>query len=192
MTITFSKISAIFSDFIKNPEDERSHEDEFQKLVYLIIKINKIIWGLEDSARLSELGDRHVAEAKKNIDIYNQQRNNLIREMDMVLYKLLSIVSDSPEKFYSESPGMIIDRLSIIFIKLSVVQKMISIIKEDDLRFEYIGKEKILSSQIKNIGNFLDRYIEKLMNKEVFFEIQQPVKIYNDATVRKYIKYLNN
>lgn len=192
MTITYSKISTIFSDFIKNPGDERSYEDEFQKLVCLIIKTNKIIWDLEDSARLSGLGYKYVAEAKKNIDIHNQQRNNLIREMDMVLYKLLNIVSDLPEKFYSESPGMIIDRLSIIFIKLSVVQKMISVIKKDDLRSEYIGKEKILSSQIKNIGNFLDRYVEKLMNKEVFFEIQQPIKIYNDATVRKYFKYLSN
>jgi len=191
MTITFSKISAIFSNFIKNPKVDSTY-DNVQKLVYLIIKINKTLWNLEDSARLSELGDKHVAEVKKNIDIYNQQRNDLIREIDTVLRRLLDVSRGVKESFYSESPGMIIDRLSIIFIKLAVVQKIISVIREDDIKLEYLEKEKIVVGQIESIGNFLDLYIERLLKKEVFFEIQQPVKIYNDTRVRKYIKDFNN
>ena len=191
MTITFSKISAIFSNFIKNPKVDSTY-DNVQKLVYLIIKINKTLWNLEDSARLSELGDKHVAEVKKNIDIYNQQRNDLIREIDTVLRRLLDVSRGVKESFYSESPGIIIDRLSIIFIKLAVVQKIISVIREDDIKLEYLEKEKIPVGQIESIGNFLDLYIERLLKKEVFFEIQQPVKIYNDTRVRKYIKDFNN
>ena len=156
-------------------------------MVYSLIKINKTIWGLEDSARLPELGEGHVANVKKNIDIYNQQRNDLIREIDTVLHKLLNVSREAKESFYSESPGMIIDRLSIIFIKLSFVQKIIAVIEEDDLRLEYLEKEKILTGQIESIGNFLDLYIERLLKKDVFFEIQQPVKIYNDARVKRYI-----
>ena len=192
MTITFFKISEIFSNFIKNPKVDSINDDEIQKLVYLLIKINKTLWDLEDSARLSELGDGHVANVKKNIDIYNQQRNDLIRKIDTVLHRLLNVSRGVKESFYSESPGMIIDRLSIIFIKLSVVQKIIAVIEEDDLRLEYLEKEKILTGQIKSIGNFLDLYIERLLKKEVFFEIQQPVKIYNDARVMKYIKHFYN
>ncbi|HED38092.1 MAG TPA: DUF4254 domain-containing protein [Ignavibacteria bacterium] len=191
MIITSSKILSIFSDFIKKPEEDSMH-DEVQRLVYLIVKTNKTLWGLEDSARLPELGDGHVASAKKNIDIYNQQRNDLIREIDTVLARLLDVSRGSEDSFYSESPGMIIDRLSIIFIKLSVVQKMISLIEEDNLRLEYLKKKKILLSQIESIGNFFDLYVERLLKKEVFFEIQQPVKIYNDARVRKYIKHRDN
>lgn len=192
MIITFAKISAIFSDFIKNPKVDSVYDNEVQKLVYLIIKINKTLWDLEDSARLSELGDKHVAEAKENIDIYNQQRNDLIREIDAVLHKHLNVSQGAKESFYSESPGMIIDRLSIIFIKLAVVQKIIYVIREDDLKLEYLEKEKMLVGQIESIGNFLDLYMERLLKKEVFFEIQQPVKIYNDTRVRKYIKDFDN
>lgn len=188
MTITFSKISEIFSNFIKNPNVEGVYEDNAQKLIYRLIKTNKILWDLEDLARLFELGDGHVAEAKKNIDIYNQQRNDMIKEVDALLYNILNVSRGEKESFYSESPGMIIDRLSIIFIKLSVVQKIIAVIEEDDLRLEYLEKEKILMSQIESIGNFLDLYIERLLKKDVFFEIQQPIKIYNDVRVRKYIK----
>lgn len=186
MTITFSKISEIFSNFIKNPRIEGVYEDDVQKLICLLIKINKILWDLEDSARLSELGDGHVAKAKKDIDISNQQRNDLIREIDALLYKHFHVSRAGKESFYSESPGMIIDRLSIIFIKLSVVQRLTSFIEETDLKSEYLEKEKILFSQIQSIGNFLDLYIERLLKKEVFFEIQQAVKIYNDKRVKKY------
>ncbi len=118
------------------------HDDEVQRLVYLIIKANKTLWDLEDSARLPELGDGHVASAKKDIDIYNQQRNDLIREIDTVLAGLLDVSREFEDSFYSESPRMIVNRLSIIFIKLSVVQKMISLIKEDNLRLEYLEKRR--------------------------------------------------
>jgi len=192
MIITSSKILSIFSDFIKNPEGSSMSDDEVQRLIYLIIEANKTLWNLEDSARLSELGDKHVAEAKKNIDIHNQQRNDLTREIDIVLYKLLNVVQGYKGAFYSESPGMIIDRLSIIFIKLSVVQKITSLIKENDLKSEYIDKEKTLEGQIESIGSFFDLYIDRLLKKDVYFEIQQPVKIYNDTRIRKYIKRRDN
>jgi len=192
MIITSSKILSIFSDFIKKPEKDSMYDDEVQRLVYLIIKANKTLWDLEDSARLPELGDGHVANAKKNIDIYNQQRNDLIQEIDTMLDRLLDVSRGSKDSFYSESPGMIIDRLSIIFIKLSVIQKIISLIEEDNLKLEYLEKEETLLDQIKSIGDFLDLYIERLLKKEVFFGIQQSVKIYNDARVKKYIKYHDN
>ena len=191
MTITFSKISEIFSNFIKTLNVEGVYEDNAQKLIYRLIKTNKILWDLEDSARLSELGDSHVADAKKNIDTNNQKRNDLIREIDVLLYNHFDVSRAGKELFYSESPGMIIDRLSIIFIKLSVVQRLTSFIEEADLKSEYLEKEKILLSQIESVGNFLDLYIERLIKKEVFFEIQQAVKIYNDKRVKKYISAIN-
>jgi hypothetical protein len=191
MTIIFSKISEIFSNLIKTPNAEGVYEDNAQKLIYRLIKTNKTLWELEDSARLFELGDSHVADAKKDIDIYNQQRNDLIREIDALLYERFDVSRAGKESFYSESPGMIIDRLSIIFIKLSVVRRLIPLIEKADLKSEYLEKEKLLLSQIENIGNFLDLYIERLIKKEVFFEIQQAVKIYNDKRVKKYIDVIN-
>jgi len=94
MVISFSKISNIFLDFLDDVNKEFNYENELQKLVYLNIKANKTLWDLEDSARLAELGDKHIVETKKNIDITNQSRSNLIREIDMVLYKALDIIHE--------------------------------------------------------------------------------------------------
>jgi hypothetical protein len=58
------------------------------------------------------------------------------------------------------------------------------------LKKEYREKEDIISKQINHLGNFLDFYFNKLEHKEIFFEIQQPVKIYNNKRIKKYIKLL--
>lgn len=187
--IDFKTISKIFSDFI-----EGKHGGEYKKhlhhLIWINIKTNKILWDLEDLVRLSELGDKQVADIKKEIDKNNQIRNNLIREMDIEIASRMGIYPGSHEEFYSESPGMIIDRLAIIFIKLLTIRKLLPIITENDLREEYQEKENIVLGQFDRIGNFLDSYFSRLTNKEIFFEVQQPVKIYNDARIRKYIEIL--
>lgn len=189
--INFSTVSNIFSSYLE--EDKHTdYPDDVENLVFLSIKTNKIIWDLEDSARMSDLGAEHVAKAKKNIDKNNQIRNDLIRQIDLAIVKKLGIEPGPCSQFYSESPGMIIDRLSILFIKSSAVKKLIDIIQEDDLKEDYKGKKQIISDQINILGQFLDKYFTKLLNKEAYFEIQQPVKIYNDERIKKYIFYLRS
>lgn len=129
--------------------------------------------------------------AKQEIDEGNQIRNDLIREIDAEIGNEVRLKQpNSREQFYSESPGMIIDRLSILYIKLSTIKDLLGVIKERDLKKEYREKEEVILGQINRLGNFLDSYFSKLEDREAFFEVQQPVRIYNDARVRKYIKLL--
>lgn len=182
----FKTISKIFSDLTGDNTGE-GYEDNLSHLVWLNVKTNKTLWNLEDSARLSELGDKHVADTKREIDKNNRIRNDLIREIDIEIAAQVGISSDSQGQSYSESPGMIVDRIAIIFLKLSVIRKLLSVITENDLKKDYSEKEKNVKRQFDHLGAFLDSYFKKLANKEVFFEVQQPVKIYNDLRVKKYI-----
>jgi hypothetical protein len=186
--INFETVSEIFLSPLDNSGNFNAKGNRVESLIYQLYKMNKKIWDLEDSARMSELGDSHVAEMKRHIDINNQRRNDLITEIDVLFKEDLPESRKSEDCFCSESPAMVIDRLSIIFIKLSVVRKIILMIKEGDLLSDYIEKEKILTNQIDKIGSFLDLYFKRLVNGEVFFEIQQSVKIYNDIRVKEYIK----
>jgi len=188
--LNFEIITKIFSDFFNNPGKNFEYNQKIEKLVWLNIKTNRTLWDLEDLARLIELGDRHVSNTKRKIDKNNQTRNDLIRKMDMEIINLFSVSHGSQENFYSESPGMIIDRLAIIFIKLSVIQNLLSVIQEDDLKKEYKEKKDILLNQVDRIGDFLNSYFSKLASKEVFFEVQQHIKIYNDKRIKKYIKII--
>ena len=190
--LNFKIISKIFFDFLHDSSVFFAHKEKLNYLIWLNIKTNQELWNLEDLARMVEFGSKHVSTIKQKIDKNNQIRNDIIREIDIEISDQIDILSDHQERFYSESPGMIIDRLAILFIKLSVVHDLLLIIEEKHIQEKYQKKEKIILKQISRIGNFLDFYFIKLARKEVFFEIQQPVKIYNDNEIKKYIKILKN
>jgi len=188
--LNYKIISKIFYDFITDHSVASEYKEKLSRLIWLSIKTNKKLWELEDLVRVTELGSDHVAATKREIDKNNQNRNDLIREIDIEITDQIGISFVRQGQFYSESPGMIIDRLAILFIKLLVIRDLLLVIEENDLQEDYKEKENIIIRQIDYIGKFLDSYLAKLIDKEVFFEIQQPVKIYNDERVRKYIKVL--
>ena len=74
------------------------------------------LWHEEDIARRDDLGSERVHQAKRAIDRYNQERNNFIEEMDKVLVAALQPAESGCPK-NSETPGMMIDRLSILALK---------------------------------------------------------------------------
>ena len=189
--ISSKEIVAIFSQYL----DKRSFISgkKIEGLVKLIVQISKELWNLEDSARMVALGAGHIAAAKQHIDKTNQVRNNTIWEIDLEIQNQMQITNLGSQKlFYAESPGMIIDRLSILCIKRFEIERLLTVIEEEDLQKEYEDKEHIVSKQITNLGSFLDIYFNRLRNKEIFFEVQQPVKIYNDPRIKKYIEFLES
>lgn len=191
--LNFQKISNLFQDFLNNSGSRRiSDAETLEDLIVSCIGVNQTLWRLEDRTRMKNLGFKSIALAKAEINKNNQRRNDLIKKMDLAISKALNNhLLDTKGRFYAESPGMIIDRLSILFIKLSVLKKINSLIKEEGLKREYLEKEKTVSSQINDLGEFLDLYFSRIREGEMFFKIQQPIKIYNDERIKKYIKVLD-
>lgn len=77
---------------------------------------NFLLWHEEDVARRDDLGSERVVRAKRAIDRFNQERNDFIEEID----RFLVAACRPPESGVprnSETPGMIIDRLSILALK---------------------------------------------------------------------------
>lgn len=186
--INFKKISDIFNKFLSNGSIEISKDSD---LISQIIKINKKLWELEDIARMKELGVENISSTKSEIDKNNQLRNDVIQKIDMFIETLLNNTDlHNMDKYFSETPGMIIDRLSIMFIRKSEINKIVDLIIDRGLKSEYFVKESIVDDQIKQLGSFLDIYFKKVKNKNAYFEIQKAVKIYNDDRIKTYIKNL--
>lgn len=77
---------------------------------------NFSLWHEEDVARRDDLGFERIYQAKRNIDRFNQERNNFAEEMDKAVVAALNPpASGCPRN--SETPGMMIDRLSILALK---------------------------------------------------------------------------
>lgn len=77
---------------------------------------NFSLWHEEDVARRDDLGFEAVYRSKRNIDRFNQERNNFAEEMDKaIVAALMPVETGVPRN--SETPGMMIDRLSILALK---------------------------------------------------------------------------
>jgi Protein of unknown function (DUF4254) len=77
---------------------------------------NFSLWHEEDVARRDDLGFERVYQAKRNIDRFNQERNNFAEEMDKAVVAALNPPQSGLPR-NSETPGMMIDRLSILALK---------------------------------------------------------------------------
>src|SRR5262249_29822851 len=58
-------------------------------------RLNDLLWKEEDLARRRSVPDSEIAKNKRNIDGYNQQRNDSIERIDETLLKALSLKADS-------------------------------------------------------------------------------------------------
>ena len=86
----------------------------------LLHRANFDLWHLEDAARDPRASDTVIAERKRSIDRVNQARNNLAERADEELLATLSSAAlpNLSAPLHSETPGMILDRLSILSLKI--------------------------------------------------------------------------
>jgi len=78
------------------------------------------LWHTEDAARTPGANDADLARVKRRIDETNQRRNDLAEQIDQMLLDFLAArdLHDSKAPLHSESPGLMIDRLSILALKI--------------------------------------------------------------------------
>ena len=155
-------------------------------LVHSCRQVNKGLWHFEDQARMKDCRPR-IAHIKEEIDSHNQERNNLIHQMDSFFATML--MEGTPGgRFYAESPGMIIDRMAILHIKKKKLEELLPLIEETELQHEYYKRAATVTQQLDDLGGFLDTYLAEVAAGKVFFRVYGPTKMYNDERIWKYIR----
>lgn len=104
---------------------------------------NAMLWAEEDLARRTKVSDSEIAQNKRNIDVFNQERNDSIRRMDQEvqrIFALSNVVLNPNGRLSSETPGQMLDRLSIMslkiqaFVNLDMPERASAVIEQyDDL-----------------------------------------------------------
>jgi hypothetical protein len=69
-------------------------------LIDKLTVVNIRIWTCEDIKRNPQATDCEIAKATKITNVANQQRNDLIQEIDQEINQL--IISSKPQKLYSQ------------------------------------------------------------------------------------------
>ena len=157
--------------------------DGFLRLVQENHLRNFQLWHEEDIARRDDLGSERVHQAKRAIDHYNQQRNNFIEEMDKMLVADLQPAESGVPK-NSETPGMIIDRLSILALKeFHMREEAERSDASEEHRANCAAKLARILHQRSDLTQCLGELIEAIIVRTRSFSVYYQFKMYNDPAL---------
>jgi Protein of unknown function (DUF4254) len=146
---------------------------------------NFSLWHEEDIARIKDIDPLRIMQAKRNIDVFNQARNNAMEKIDEWILNYLEFNNvKSKGALHSETPGMMIDRLSIMSLKrFHMNEETLRTDASAEHRANCGGKLLILDEQIKDLSNCLENIFSKLQTGEISFKVYRQMKMYNDPSL---------
>ena len=155
-------------------------------------KYNCQLWDEEDKARRTDVDDDDIAVNKRNIDQFNQKRNDAIESIDeKILDRLSNIKVLEGAWFNRETAGSIIDRLSIISLKILHMGIQADRFDIDaPQKKEAQLKKKRLIIQRNDLSFCLNQLLQEALNGKAFYRIYRQFKMYNDPKMNPYLSGL--
>lgn len=147
---------------------------------------NFALWHEEDQTRNPLAPDIQIAAVKRRIDRFNQQRNDLTERCDELLLAFLCQqgLPALAAELHTETPGMILDRLSILSLKRyhTLEQTLRS-----GVGHEHITRNRdrlqTLEQQRSELAASLDLLWQRILNGERGLKVYRQLKMYNDPAL---------
>ncbi len=172
---------------VKAPESDYVEVSDFLNLVSMQHYVNFELWHQEDMARDPDAPDSKIAAVKRAIDVLNQRRNDMIEQMDQYLLDALqskNIKYTADAEMNSETPGSIIDRLSINTLKIYHMDEEIQRLDvTDEHRKKCSGKLSVLQDQRNDLKKSLETLLADLSSGKKRLKVYQQMKMYNDENL---------
>ncbi len=149
-------------------------------------RANFDLWHIEDEARAPRVSDAELAAVKRRIDLTNQLRNDLAEELDRRLLEWLAPqgLPKCEAAQNSESPGLIIDRLSILALKIYHTREEAERAEAPPGHAER-NQERlaILMEQRQDLAACLDAMWGETLGGTRGFKLYRQLKMYNDPSL---------
>jgi hypothetical protein len=141
------------------------------------------LWHIEDEARAPGATCEVLAGVKRRIDTTNQRRNDLAEEMDRMLLAWLAArgLPNAEAPLNSESPGLMIDRLSILALKMYHTRDEAE--RRDAPEGHAVRNRErlaVLTEQRADLAMCLDALWEETLKGTRRFKLYRQMKMYND------------
>ena len=155
---------------------------ELDALVVDQHRANFDLWHEEDQARDPEATLEKIVGNKRAIDRLNQRRNDLMERIDrMLLAEAGEQRAEAP--LHSETPGMMIDRLSILELKRFHTEEEIARAAGDEHLRRNQQRLAVLIEQREDLRDALDSLWAEVVSGKRRFKLYLQMKMYNDPAL---------
>ncbi len=165
------------------PEDSAN---DWLDLVARQHRANFDLWHIEDEARAPRVSDAELAAVKRRIDRTNQLSNDLAEELDRTMLAWLEArgLPKAAAPLHSESPGLIIDRLSILALKIYHTREETER-KDAPAGHAERNRERldVLKEQRADLAACLNALWQDTVNGVRCFKLYRQMKMYNDPAL---------
>lgn len=152
-------------------------------------RYNTLLWREEDKARRTDVGPAAIALSKRLIDRHNQRRNDAVEALDeAILASLPDLPPQDSARLSSETAGAMIDRLSILSLK--IFHMAIQAARQDatDRHIATCGiKLARLQTQRQDLAQCLDQLLTEAARGMAYFKLYRQFKMYNDPDLNPYL-----
>ncbi|MFC2760545.1 DUF4254 domain-containing protein [Hallella multisaccharivorax] len=171
-------------DDIDTPISNPYGHDTIENRLYLKCWIDSVQWHMEDIIRDPHINPQEGMQLKHRIDRSNQDRTDLVEQIDSWFRQYFSDVTPLPDaRLNTESPAWAVDRLSILALKIYHMQEQAN--REDatpDHRKLCKGKLSVLLEQQKDLSTAIDQLLDDIGEGKKYMKVYRQMKMYNDPS----------
>lgn len=170
------------TDNVDIPMNNPYDRDSIEFNLYMKCWIDTVQWHLEDIIRDPHIDPVEALRLKRRIDHSNQDRTDLVEQIDSYFRQQYGEVKPLPEaRLNTESPAWAIDRLSILALKIYHMQEQVN--REDasdEHKQKCNAKLAVLLEQQKDLSLAIDQLLEDIEAGRIYMKVYRQMKMYND------------
>ena len=163
---------------IRNPYERGTIEFR----LYLKCWIDTVQWHYEDIIRDPHIDPTEALALKRRIDRSNQDRTDLVEDIDSYFRHTYSEVNPLPDaRLNTESPAWAVDRLSILALKIYHMKEQVERADAtDEHRAKCQAKLDVLLEQQVDLSTAIDQLLEDIEAGRKYMKVYRQMKMYND------------
>lgn len=172
-------------DHVDTPIANPYEPQTIEHLMYLKNWIDTVQWHLEDIVRDPQIDAKYGMEIKRRIDVSNQHRTDTVEFIDDYYIGLFSHVEPHEDvTINTESPAWVVDRLSILCLKIFHMQEQVDRKDAAPAHLEKCQQKlSILLEQQDDLSESFDRLLNEYEKGTKRIKVYRQMKMYNDESL---------
>ena len=171
-------------DDVDTPINNPYERESIEYSLYLKCWIDTVQWHLEDIIRDPHIDPTEALSLKRRIDHSNQDRTDLVEDIDTYFRKIYADVKALPDaRLNTESPAWATDRLSILALKIWHMKEQTERQDANEAHIQLCqAKLDVLLEQQVDLSTAIDQLLEDIEAGRKYMKVYRQMKMYNDPS----------